>query len=93
MPLFDYECPRCGATKEIIAKIDGFPKSVPCNHCGTESPKVITLGHGGIQCDSMVDVPWLASAVENLQPDHERPVETRGEYNRYLKENNIIASG
>lgn len=93
MPLFDYECPECGATKEIIAKIDGFPSSVHCNECDGEAVKVIVPGHGGIKCDSMTDVPWLESAVQNLQPDHERPVETRGEYNRYLKDHNIIAAG
>lgn len=93
MPLFDYECPKCGATKEIIAKIDGFPLSVPCSACDGEAVKVITCGHGGIQCDSMVDVPWLESAVKVLQPDGERPITTRGEHRQYLKDRNIIAAG
>lgn len=93
MPLFDYECPHCGAKKEIIAKVDGFPKSVPCNHCGKEAVKVITIGHGGIQCDSIADVPWLESAIKVLQPDGERPITTRGEHRRYLKEKNIIHAG
>lgn len=93
MPLYDYICPKCGATKEIIAKVDGFPKSVHCNECDGEAVKVITLGHGGIMCDSIVDVPWLESAVKVLQPDGERPITTRGEHRAYLKERNIIHAG
>lgn len=93
MPLFDYECTKCRAMKEIIAKVDGFPGSVPCDHCDGEAVKVIVHGHGGIQCDSMVDVPWLASAVKVLQPDHERPIETRGEHKRYLKDHHLEAIG
>ena len=92
MPLYSYECPQCGATKEIIAKIDGFPKSVPCE-CGGEAVKVIIFGHGGIQCDSSVNVPWLESAIKVLQPDGEQPITTRGEHRAYLKEHNLIAAG
>lgn len=89
MPLFDYECTECGTRKEIIAKIDGCPKSVSCNQCGAEAVKVIVKGHGGIQCDSSVDVPWLDSACKTLLPDDHRPLETRGEYKQYLKDHHI----
>ena len=93
MPLYNFQCHGCGEDIEQIHKIDDCPKSVICPQCHDIAVKVIVPGHGGSFCDSAVDVPWLASAREVLQPDHERPIETRGEYNRYLKEKNIIAAG
>jgi len=93
MPLYCFECVNCGNRFDIFAKIDERPESVICDDCGEHAVNVIIAGHGGIKCDSANDIPWFASAIENLQPDHERPLETRGEYNKYLKDKNIIASG
>ena len=93
MALFDFECVNCGFIEERVYKIEECPDDHVCPSCHGLSVKIISLGHGGIRCDSAVDVPWLASAVNSLQPDHEQPITTRGEYNRYLKDNNIIASG
>jgi hypothetical protein len=54
---------------------------------------IIAPGHGGRFNDSIIGVPWLKSALGNLQPDGEKPIESRSEYKRYLKEKNIIAAG
>lgn len=93
MPLYTYECKTCGKIEDQFFRMDDFPDRIKCSRCGEQSRKVIVVGHGAIQCDSIVDVPWLASAVMNLQPDGERPVETRGQYKQYLREKNIIACG
>ena len=93
MPLYDFECVNCGTKEERFFKIDDCPESIRCLECGELAVKVLVPGHGGTFCDSETDVPWLASAVQNLQADHETPIQTRGEYNRYLKEKNIIAAG
>ena len=91
MPVYEFECVNCANVQDEVYRIADCPTKVKCEKCGEWAVKVISIG--AIQCDSMNDVPWLASAVQNLQPDHERPVETRGEYKRYLKEKNIIACG
>lgn len=93
MPLYDFECMGCHQQVEVLRPITDDPEYLACNKCDSLMKKVILPGHGGIKCDSITDVPWLSSAVENLQPDHERKIETRGEYNQYLKERNIIAAG
>lgn len=93
MPLYTYHCDDCGETYDRVFKIEGFPKSVKCPQCGNYAKKVIVHGHGGLQCDSAIDIPWFESAVDNLQPDHERRIETRGEYKKYLKDNGMVASG
>ena len=49
---------------------------------------------GAIQTDG--DVKWLPSARQVLQPDYEiraRPIETRGQYKKYLKEHGLICKG
>ena len=91
MPLYEFSCTNCPNTQDEVYKIADCPTKIKCSKCGKWAVKVISIG--AIQCDSMNDVPWLESAVMNLQPDGERPVQTRGEYKRYLKERGIIASG
>lgn len=92
MPLFSYECEYedCRAEIEVVTSIAERPDTVDCP-CGGVAYRVIVAGHGGIQTDN--DVKWLSSAIEVLQPGHERPLETRSEYNRYLKDNHISPAG
>lgn len=90
MPLYTYECDACGKQMDRLFKAYGFPTTIPCK-CGGVGRKVIVPGHGGIQTDG--DVKWLPSARMNLQSDLEKPVETRGEYKRYLKERGIVERG
>lgn len=87
MPLYDFTCDNCGTTKEKIFRIKECPKTILCSGCGKRARKVIATGHGGIQTDN--DVAWLPSAIKTLQPSHERPITTRGEYKTYLKNNGI----
>lgn len=91
MPLYDFVCEDCGTSKEKIFHIERCPKTILCSSCGKRARKVISNGHGGIQTDN--DVTWLPSAVKVLQPSHERPITTRGEYKAYLKNNGITAIG
>jgi len=91
MPVYEYECTKCKSIQECIRHIDERPKQVVCEKCGGVAVRI--LSPGGIQCDSAGDISWLPSALKVLQPDHEKPIETRGEYKRYLKEKQLIATG
>ena len=91
MPIYTYQCSECGEIQEKIFPISDFPDTVRCSQCGELARKIITPP--AIQCDSGIDVPWLKSACENLLPDGHRPIETRGEYKRYLKEHHIVERG
>lgn len=90
-PLYDFVCDNCGKSKEKIFTVKGCPESILCDNCGKRSKKVIAVGHGGIFTDN--DVIWLPDAVKTLQPSCERPIETRGQYKKYLKEKGITATG
>jgi len=91
MPLYEFECPHCFSRQDRVFRMDACPIAVRCSQCGKSAKKIISFGHGGIQTDN--DVPWLPSAVQVLQSDHERPIQTRGEYNRYLKDKGIQPAG
>lgn len=73
----------------MVYKTTKFPKTIKCVNCGGRAKKIISLG--AIQTDAKVK--WLPSACQTLQREHERPIETRGEYKTYLKDNNLICKG
>ena len=92
MPLYDYQCDTCGREFELLRTVAKM-ENAPCPLCQGRGTRIFTQGHGGVQCDSGINVPWLPSATMTLQPEHERPVETRGEYRRYLRKNGIVEKG
>ena len=86
MPLYDYFCKTCGHTSERFYKITEFPESVKCE-CGGEAKKVCN-------CQVLRDEPsWLGSACDVLLDSHTKPIETRTQFNRYLKDNGIVQRG
>ena len=87
MPIYEYKC-RCGKITERVCKITRILKRTKCT-CGKMAKKI--LSRGAVLTDG--NVSWLPSAVKVLQPDYERPVETRGEYKKYLKDHNLECTG
>ncbi|MCG6534083.1 MAG: zinc ribbon domain-containing protein [Syntrophales bacterium LBB04] len=94
MPLYTYECRECGAQTDQVFRIAEKPKVIKCPVCRKKAAvSILSIGHGGIKCDSINDVKWMPSALKVLQPDYEKPIESRGEYNRYLKEKQLVCKG
>lgn len=87
MPTYTYLCPHCGETQDRLFPMSDFPDQVQCD-CGKQARKIITPV--AVQCDSINDVPWLESACQNLQPDGEKPIQSRAEYKKYLREHHIV---
>ena len=88
MPLYTYECCKCGKEMDKIFPLRDCPTEVECVRCRGAAKKILSVGRGGIQTDN--DVKWLPSACEVLQRHGERPLETRTEYRQYLKDNGLI---
>lgn len=90
MPIYSFKCPSCGKETEKIFKIASCPQSIKCD-CGKDkAKKIITIG--GIITDE--NALWLPSVVEQCKPDYDkRPVETRTELKKYLKDNGLIFTG
>lgn len=86
MALYEFECSHCGHIEEAAFKIADCPESIPCS-CGGTKKKIISGGytHG--------DEPaWLDNSVREALQDSdairarkEKPIETRSDYNRWMK--------
>jgi len=92
MPIYEYECEKCGKIIEEIYSISNYPRGILCKNCGSIADKILSSS-GGIQCDSINDVKWLKSACDNLQRPNEPRIQTRGEYKRYMKDHHMAAIG
>ena len=42
MPIYEYQCPKCGNVFEEWAKASEAHKEEPCPKCGTPSPRIIS---------------------------------------------------
>lgn len=88
MPLYTYECPDHGQFDAFYrlaerADIAGCPK------CGQASRRIIALGHGGIFRE---EPTWLDDSVRGaLQDPSEKPIETRSELKKWLKDHPNVA--
>ena len=89
MPIYEYFCKHCRKITENICKVSECKQSIKCE-CGRVAKKVLNR-YGAVHTDG--DVKWLESARKTLQPDGERPITTRGEYKKYLRDHNIICKG
>ena len=90
MPLYDYECSKCSTKFDKLLSLSEYKTPQSCPDCGGEGIKLMTLG--GIQDEHPV---WLDNSVRSQLYDTDSPnipIETRTEYNRYLKDNGIIPS-
>ena len=89
MPLYEFECERCQAKFEVFDKIETCPKELPCPDCGGKSVKVLAR-RGAVLSDTP---SWLDRHVQGALLDIDsrnfRPIETKSQLNRYLKQNGL----
>jgi len=91
MPIYEFECRECKDVQELAFKVSDCPEESICYRCGCRSKKI--LSKTAIQCDSESDVKWLKSAEQVIRPAHEKPWESRKDYNECLKRNNLCPAG
>ena len=94
MPIYDYECPRCGFIKEYTADPDDL-NAICCHQCGYGMQRIVTLGRG----NSMpIDCDWIADVREvvNKNPKTQKPEDaeflkspTRQNYINWKKANKL----
>ena len=86
MPLYDYECQckDCGHIDERFYRMSAIPKKTKCSRCGGLSIRIFIPGHGGIQTETPT---WIDESVRgSLEGDNEKPIKTRKDLARKLKE-------
>ncbi len=86
MPTYDYECAGCGKSQERFFKIADMPRAVDCE-CGQQARKVLSAGM--VLGDEMPAWMRHKEVLGCLQNSAERPIQSRSEYNRYLKTRGI----
>lgn len=95
MPLYDYKCKECNGEFELYTTLDRWNDTIPCSECGGECERVIVKrGHGGVLRDDPV---WLDNGVramlQDLDDPSTKPIQTRQEWKKYLKDNGIAEKG
>lgn len=88
MPIYTYHCTHCQKDTEKWHKIKRIPNKIRCS-CGCLAKKVLSRGAVLPDCD----VSWLPSACKVLQKHGEPPLQSRSEYNAYLKKNHLACTG
>ena len=89
MPLYDYECLECGAEFEMYFPMREWKMTPLCPTCNGKAKKVLKPGHGGIQTDTPAWIDETVRAQLQDPDDGEKPIETRAELNRVLRENHL----
>ena len=79
MPLYDYECPRCGVLKDIWAKINESPLICLC--CGEEMVRLISTP--GVICD-------IEPYVDYNMAQEGIPINSRQHRKQELKERGLV---
>ena len=53
MPIYEYECSKCGSRFDLRRKIDDSDDEIKCPKCGAEKPKrVFSVFATGLSADS-----------------------------------------
>jgi len=88
MPLYQYTCDKCDKDFDEFLSLKEYKKEMSCPECNGVARKVFTLG--GIQDDHPL---WLDQSVRDQLQDTDSPhipIETRTQYNQYLKDTGFI---
>ena len=72
MPLYTYACPNHGDFDSVFP-ISDMPQEISCPLCGSQSKRIIVLGHGGIFRN---DALWVRDASKVFEFDGNKPMET-----------------
>lgn len=83
MILVDFECYVCRHVFEEMEDSSKLFKT--CPKCDSIARRILSFNTG-----HRADPIWLDSAIELLQPDGERPIESRSEFDKYLKQHDIV---
>ena len=87
MPVYEHYCGECCDITEVYCRVDERKQFVPCK-CGGAAERIISAS--AVRGDDMPAWMRHQEVLGCLQSSAERPVSTRSEYNRVVKERNII---
>lgn len=90
MPLYLYKCEHCENTFEKVLPLKEYKEKPDCPECGWQSKKIMALG--GIQDDNPVWIDRdLIKQLQDIDNPNIRPISSRTDYNKYLRDNGLVA--
>lgn len=89
MPTYDYACPRCGETAELVRSISDYVANpLPLFHCGVPMERRITVAPG-----LAIHNPLAGDrAYAGLRTMEGVDVSTRSKHRAYMKENGLTTA-
>ncbi len=86
MPVYEYECQRCGRIVENVSRINERLETVQCDKCSGIARRIISLA--AVHDDHPV---WITPRLsESLCSEGDRPIESRADLSAHCKEHGIV---
>ena len=90
MPLYEFECQQCQTRFEIFERISNCPQVLSCPDCGYLAKKIIsTKGTVFGDTPGWLNDPMVQGALTDTDSRKFRPIESRSDLKRYMKQNGI----
>ena len=88
MPMYEYLCNHCNKDFEKFLPMKKYKEPQNCPNCNTEGVKQLTINAGGVWDSSPL---WLDDSVraQIQDTDISRPITTRSELNKHLKDTGL----
>jgi len=88
MPTYEHFCPQCETITEDFCPVADRKQFIPCAQCGASAERIISASSvRGDEMPAWMRHPETLGCLQNAGAKNK--ITTRGEYNRYLKQNNI----
>ncbi|OGF25712.1 hypothetical protein A2303_06955 [Candidatus Falkowbacteria bacterium RIFOXYB2_FULL_47_14] len=69
MPIYEYQCEKCGVTKEVMQKMDDLPLKT-CEECGGNFKKIVSLNSFRLKGGG-----WYAEGYQKDKEKKDKPAE------------------
>lgn len=89
MPLYDYECVKCGELFEHFYPLKDWDKKPFCPSCDGKGRKLLTVGRSMDDHPAWLNDPVLQGNLQDLDDPGNRPIYSRQAFNNYLDANGI----
>lgn len=89
MPMYEFECERCGAQYEEFHTVKYCPERIMCE-CGMPAVKILPTSYAVHGDRPLWMEKHLGHIRNSLQDESEKPIESRTELKRHLKEKGIV---
>lgn len=80
MPIYEYECTKCGKHHEIMQKITAKPLS-ECSECGGKMKKMISNTSFVLKGTGWYATDYAAGKPASVSPKDEKAADTKSESN------------